>query len=110
MPINVQDGLPARSILEAENIFTMSEQRAKSQQIRPLQILLLNLMPLKQETETQLLRALSNSPLQVDVHLMKASEHVSKNTIRMLSSRPAMSFHCISLQHLRLSRASTMPW
>lgn len=80
MPINIQDGLPARSILEAENIFTMSEQRAKSQQIRPLQILLLNLMPLKQETETQLLRSLSNSPLQVDVHLMKASEHVSKNT------------------------------
>ena len=65
MPIKIQDGLPARPILESENIFMMGEERAKNQDIRPLQILLLNLMPIKQDTETQLYRALSNTPLQV---------------------------------------------
>ena len=66
MPIKVQNDLPARAILESENIFVMDEKRALSQDIRPLQILILNLMPIKEDTETQLLRALSNTPLQVD--------------------------------------------
>ena len=63
MPIKVQKDLPARAILESENIFIMDEDRAMSQDIRPLEILILNLMPLKEDTETQLLRALSNTPL-----------------------------------------------
>ena len=65
MPIKIQNGLPARAILESENVFIMDEDRAESQDIRPLEILILNLMPLKEDTETQLLRALSNTPLQV---------------------------------------------
>ena len=76
MPIKVQRDLPARAILESENIFIMDEDRAMSQDIRPLEILILNLMPLKEDTETQLLRALSNTPLQVDVDFMKTSTHV----------------------------------
>lgn len=62
MPIKVQRDLPAKAILESENIFIMDEDRAIRQDIRPLEILILNLMPLKEETETQLLRALSNTP------------------------------------------------
>ena len=65
MPIKIQNGLPARAILESENVFIMDEDRAQSQDIRPLEILILNLMPLKEDTETQLLRALSNTPLRV---------------------------------------------
>ncbi len=80
MPIKVQNDLPARSILESENIFVMDEKRAMSQDIRPLQILILNLMPLKEDTETQLLRALSNTPLQVDCTFLMVSSHTSKNT------------------------------
>lgn len=80
MPIKVQNELPARAILESENIFVMDEDRALSQDIRPLQILILNLMPIKEDTETQLLRALSNTPLQVDCTLLMLSTHVSKNT------------------------------
>ena len=80
MPINVQKDLPARAVLEEENIFIMDEDRALSQDIRPLEILILNLMPLKEETETQLLRALSNTPLQVDCTFLMMSSHVSKNT------------------------------
>lgn len=80
MPIKVQNDLPARSILESENIFVMDEKRALSQDIRPLQILILNLMPIKEDTETQLLRALSNTPLQVDCTFLMLSTHVSKNT------------------------------
>ncbi|MGN0158999.1 MAG: homoserine O-succinyltransferase [Brotaphodocola sp.] len=80
MPIKVQNDLPARSILESENIFVMDEKRALSQDIRPLQILILNLMPLKEDTETQLLRALSNTPLQVDCTFLMVSSHTSKNT------------------------------
>lgn len=67
-------------MLESENIFVMDEDRALSQDIRPLEILILNLMPVKEETETQLLRALSNSPLQVDLTFLMMSSHVSKNT------------------------------
>ena len=80
MPIKVQKDLPARAVLEEENIFIMDEDRALSQDIRPLEILILNLMPLKEETETQLLRALSNTPLQVDCTFLMMSSHVSKNT------------------------------
>lgn len=80
MPIKIPDHLPAAKILESENIFVMTEHRAMHQDIRPLQILILNLMPTKIETETQLLRLLGNSPLQVDIDLMQTATHISKNT------------------------------
>ncbi len=80
MQIKIQKDLPAKAVLESENIFVMDEDRALSQDIRPLEILILNLMPVKEETETQLLRALSNSPLQVDLTFLMMSSHVSKNT------------------------------
>jgi homoserine O-succinyltransferase len=80
MPIKIPNGLPARSVLESENIFVMPEDRALSQDIRPLRILLVNLMPTKVETETQLLRLLSNTPLQVEIELMHMASHQSKNT------------------------------
>ncbi len=80
MPIKVQKDLPAKAILEKENIFMMDEDRALSQDIRPLEILIINLMPLKEETETQLLRALSNTPLQVDCTFLMLESHTSKNT------------------------------
>ncbi len=80
MPIKTQSDLPANEILEKENIFVMDERRAMQQDIRPLQIGILNLMPIKQDTELQLLRALSNTPLQVDVTFIKVSSHESRNT------------------------------
>ena len=80
MPIRVQNDLPIKEVLERENIFVMDEKRALSQDIRPLQILILNLMPVKEETELQLLRALSNTPLQVDCTFLMLSTHTSKNT------------------------------
>lgn len=80
MPIKIQKDLPAKAVLESENIFVMDEDRAMSQDIRPLEILILNLMPVKEETETQLLRALSNTPLQIDCTFLMLSSHVSKNT------------------------------
>ncbi len=80
MPIKVQSDLPSKAILEEENIFLMDEYRATMQDIRPLQIAILNLMPLKVDTETQLLRALSNSPLQVDITFLVIASHTSKNT------------------------------
>ena len=80
MPIRVQSDLPAREILENENIFVMDENRAMHQDIRPLQVLILNNMPVKQDTELQLLRALSNTPLQIDVTFMNTITHVSQNT------------------------------
>ena len=80
MPIKVQKDLPAKAILETENIFIMDEDRASSQDIRPLEILIINLMPIKEETETQLLRALSNTPLQVDCTFLMLESHTSKNT------------------------------
>lgn len=70
MPIKTQNDLPAKEILENENIFVMDEFRAVHQDMRPLQVLILNNMPVKQDTELQLLRALSNTPLQVDVTFM----------------------------------------
>ena len=80
MPIKVQSGLPAKGILENENIFVMDEYRAMHQDIRPLQTCILNLMPVKQDTELQLLRVLSNTPLHIDVSFMKMNSHVSLNT------------------------------
>ncbi|QUJ67168.1 homoserine O-succinyltransferase [Photobacterium sp. GJ3] len=80
MPIKIPDQLPATDILRGENIFVMSEKRAASQEIRPLKVLLLNLMPKKIETETQFLRLLSNSPLQVDVELLRIDNRPTKNT------------------------------
>ena len=80
MPIKIQNDLPARSILENENVFIMDEKRAQSQDIRPLEILILNLMPIKEDTETQLLRALSNTPLQVECTFMTMSTHASTHT------------------------------
>ena len=80
MPVKIPDDLPAYSILESENIFVMNEKRADTQDIRPLKILIMNLMPTKVETETQILRLLSNSPLQTDVEFLQAATHESKNT------------------------------
>ncbi|MFN2340947.1 MAG: homoserine O-succinyltransferase [Halanaerobium sp.] len=80
MPIKIQDELPAVETLENENIFVMKESRATHQDIRSLEILILNLMPTKIKTETQILRLIGNSPLQVDVDLMHPASHNSKNT------------------------------
>ncbi len=80
MPIKIQSDLPVKEILENENIFVMDENRAMHQDIRPLQIAILNIMPVKQDTELQLLRALSNTPLQVDVTFLNVKNHISKNT------------------------------
>ena len=79
MPIKVQSDLPARTILENENIFVMDEYRAQHQDMRPLAICILNLMPVKQDTELQLLRALSNTPLQIEITLLQTATHESKN-------------------------------
>lgn len=80
MPIRIPNNLPAREVLESENIFVMTEARAESQQIRPLRIGLLNLMPTKITTETQLSRLLGNTPLQVELFLIQVSSHQPKNT------------------------------
>ena len=80
MPINIPDDLPAADILTSENIFVMTENRAQHQDIRPLRIAIMNLMPTKIVTETQLLRLLGNSPLQVDITLLHPEMHMSKNT------------------------------
>jgi homoserine O-succinyltransferase len=80
MPLNVPDKLPAIEILEKENIFVMNETRAVHQDIRPLKVVILNLMPIKITTETHMLRLLSNTPLQVEITLMHPVEHNSKNT------------------------------
>ena len=82
MPLNISDNLPAVKILENENIFVMKETRAVHQDIRPLKILLLNLMPVKSTTETQILRLLSNTPLQINITLINTKMHLSKNTPR----------------------------
>ena len=80
MPIQIPNDLPATAVLQQENIFVMTETRAVSQRIRPLEIVLLNLMPTKVATETQLTRLLGNTPLQVHLELMHMSSHKSKNT------------------------------
>ena len=80
MPIRIQADLPAIEVLESENIFVMTHERAQTQDIRPLKIAILNLMPTKIETETQLLRLLGNTPLQVDVELLHTASHISRHT------------------------------
>jgi len=80
MPIKIPNELPAKSQLESENIFVMTEIRANTQDIRPLKIAILNLMPTKIATETQLLRLLSKTPIQIDVELVRLDTHTSKNT------------------------------
>lgn len=80
MPIKIKADLPARKVLEKENIFVMTEKRAVAQDIRPLKIAIINLMPTKETTETQILRLLANSPLQVEISLVRMENHVSKHT------------------------------
>ena len=80
MPINVPDQLPAIELLQQENIFIMDESRASHQDIRPLKIIIVNLMPIKITTETDLIRLLSNSPLQVEIDFLRMKGHESKNT------------------------------
>ena len=80
MPIKVQNNLPAKKIMEKENIFMMDETRAVSQDIRPLYIAVLNLMPLKEETEVQLLRSLSNTPLQIEITFLTTATYIGTNT------------------------------
>lgn len=83
MPIRIDNELPAKQNLEMENIFVMSNKRADMQDIRPLKLVILNLMPTKLETETQLLRLLSNSPLQVDIDFLQVKSHKAKNVSRI---------------------------
>ncbi|MDE6362937.1 MAG: homoserine O-succinyltransferase, partial [Lachnospiraceae bacterium] len=99
MPIKVQGDLPAKGILENENIFVMDENRAVHQDIRPLQVCILNLMPVKQDTELQLLRALSNTPLQVDVTFLMVTSHISLNTSANHLNRFYTTFEQITDQH-----------
>ncbi len=89
MPIKIPDKLPAREVLENENIFVMTEKRARTQDMRPLRILLLNLMPTKITTETQLSRLLGNTPLQVELTLLQVESHVPKHT----SAEHMLSFY-----------------
>ena len=79
MPIRIPDALPATAALESENIFVMTEYRALHQDIRPLRVLILNLMPTKIATETQIMRKLSNTPLQIEVELLRTRSHEAKN-------------------------------
>ncbi|MDO5038018.1 MAG: homoserine O-succinyltransferase [Tissierellia bacterium] len=92
MPIKIIEGLPAKESLAQEKIYTIDESRAKTQDIRPLKILILNLMPKKEVTEVQLLRLLGNSPLQVDVDFIHSSTHTSKNTHQSHLSKFYMTF------------------
>lgn len=80
MPVKIPDNLPAIHLLEKENIFVMSDLRANAQDIRPLRVLILNLMPLKITTETDFIRLLSNNPLQVEIEFVRLDTHISKNT------------------------------
>ena len=80
MPLRLPDQLPAIELLKKENIFVMNETRAHTQMVRPLQIVVLNLMPLKITTETDLVRLLSNTPLQIEINFMRLKSHTPKNT------------------------------
>ena len=79
MPIRIDNDLPVKKILEEENIFVMDADRAMSQDIRPLEVVILNLMPLKEDTELQLLRSLANTPLQVNISFIRTGTYESKN-------------------------------
>ena len=83
MPVIIAESLPAREILTKENVFVMTQKRAETQDIRPLRIALVNLMPTKIETETQLLRLIGNTPIQVEVELLHPATYQSKNTRRI---------------------------
>ncbi|MCM1258027.1 MAG: homoserine O-succinyltransferase [Roseburia sp.] len=98
MPICVQGDLPAKEILEKENIFTMDEHRAMHQDIRPISIAVLNLMPLKEDTELQLLRSLSNTPLQVDITFLTVTSHESKNTSMSHLNKFYLTFEDVKTQ------------
>ena len=100
MPIKIPDGLPAISALEKENIFVMSETRAITQDIRPLKIGIMNLMPTKIETEIQLMRLLSNTPLQIDITLLVPATHESKNISHDYLERFYKTFDDIKDQNL----------
>lgn len=99
MPVKIPSSLPARGILEAENVFLIEEHQALQQDIRPLRIAILNLMPTKVATETQLLRLLGNSPLQLEVTLLHMSSHTSKNT-----SAEHLLEHYVSFEEVRHQR------
>lgn len=92
MPIKTQSDLPAKEILENENIFVMDENRASHQDIRPIEIGIVNLMPLKEDTELQLLRSMSNTPIQVNVTFITVSSHESKNTSKSHLNKFYISF------------------
>ncbi len=100
MPIRIQSDLPAKEILEKENIFVMDERRATHQDIRPIEIGILNLMPLKEDTELQLLRSLSNTPLQVDVTFITLSSHESKNTSKSHLNQFYVTFESVKERNL----------
>ena len=99
MPIKIPESLPARATLESENIFTITERRAVTQDIRPLRILLLNLMPTKIVTETQLARLLGNSPLQIELELIMTRSRESKNTSREHMLAFYKTFDDVKRQH-----------
>ena len=99
MPIKVPNDLPGRAILEKENIFVMDENRAVHQDIRPIQILILNLMPIKEDTELQILRELSNTPLQIDCTFMRMRSHDSKNTSKSHLDTFYVTFDQIKRKH-----------
>lgn len=95
MPIKIDNDLPVKKILEQENIFVMDENRAMSQDIRPLDILILNLMPLKEDAELQLMRSLSNTPLQVNISLIRTMSYESKNVSESHLERFYTSFDIV---------------
>ena len=99
MPIKLPNDLPVRDTLEKENIFVMDEYRALHQDIRPIQICILNLMPIKEDTELQILRMLSNTPLQIDCTFMKMSSHISKNTDKSHLDSFYQSFDDLKKKH-----------
>lgn len=96
MPIRIDNELPAKQKLEIENIFVMSNLRADTQDIRPLKIIILNLMPTKLETETQLLRLLSNSPLQLDIEFLQVATHKAKNVSKSHMDKFYKTFNEVS--------------
>ncbi|MDO5519998.1 MAG: homoserine O-succinyltransferase [bacterium] len=98
MPIKVQNNLPAKLVLENENIFIMDENRAMSQDIRPLRIAILNLMPLKEDTEVQILRQLSNTPLQLDLTFLTTASYTGKNTAQSHLEKFYMTYEDICEQ------------
>lgn len=99
MPIRTQSDLPAKEILEQENIFVMDENRAMHQDIRPINIVIVNLMPLKEDTELQILRSLSNTPLQVDVSFLTPASHASTHTSKSHLNKFYQTFDEIKKQY-----------